>query len=62
MQDTPSVQESDIEALLDTPLEEHKDLVQGELSNGLKYVILPNMLPPERFEAHLEICAGDNYT
>ena len=47
-----------MEALLDRQLEQHKDLVQGELPNGLKYVILPNQVPPERFEAHLEICAG----
>ncbi len=49
---------TDVAALLDTRLEQHKDLVQGELPNGLKYVILPNQVPPERFEAHLEICAG----
>ena len=42
-----------MEALLDRQLEQHKDLVQGELPNGLKYVILPNQVPPERFEAHL---------
>lgn len=48
----------DVEALLNTELEQHKDLVLGELTNGLKYVILPNAVPPERFEAHLEICAG----
>ena len=51
-------QELDLESLLDTKLEQHKDLVQGQLENGLKYVILPNKVPPERFEAHLEICAG----
>lgn len=49
----------DIEHLLDTQLQQHSSLVQGQLSNGLKYVILPNAVPPERFEAHLEICAGD---
>ncbi|CAL8466878.1 g6414 [Coccomyxa elongata] len=51
-------QELDLESILDTKLEQHKDLVQGQLENGLKYVILPNKVPPERFEAHLEICAG----
>lgn len=50
--------ELDVDALLDTELEQHKDLVQGQLENGLRYVILPNAVPPERFEAHLEICAG----
>ena len=48
----------DIDQLLDTELQQHSGLVQGQLSNGLKYVILPNAVPPERFEAHLEICAG----
>ena len=49
----------DVAHLLDTELEQHSSLVQGQLSNGLKYVILPNAVPPERFEAHLEICAGE---
>ena len=30
----------------------------GQLENGLRYVILPNKLPPKRFEAHLEVHAG----
>lgn len=54
-------QELDLESILDTKLEQHKDLVQGQLENGLKYVILPNAVPPERFEAHLEICAGTDF-
>ena len=49
---------TNVEHLLDTELQQHSALVQGRLSNGLKYVILPNAVPPERFEAHLEICAG----
>ena len=36
----------------------HPDLVVGHLSNGLRYVILPNATPPDRFEAHLEVHAG----
>lgn len=59
VQDAPAASGADVEALLETRLEQHKDLVQGELPNGLKYVILPNTVPPERFEAHLEICAGE---
>jgi hypothetical protein len=34
--------ETDLSALLDSELPEHPDLVQGQLENGLKYVILPN--------------------
>lgn len=50
--------ETDLSALLDSELPEHPDLVQGQLENGLKYVILPNSVPPKRFEAHLEIHVG----
>ena len=39
-------------------LENHPDLEIGKLSNGLRYVILPNVSPPNRFEAHLEVHAG----
>ena len=39
-------------------LREHPDLVRGQLENGLRYAILPNRVPPNRFEAHLEIHAG----
>lgn len=33
-------------------------LVTGQLDNGFRYVLLPNKLPPQRFEAHLEVHAG----
>lgn len=36
----------------------HGELATGQLSNGLRYVVLPNKTPPERFEAHLEVHAG----
>lgn len=39
-------------------LENHPNLHIGKLSNGLRYVILPNPSPPNRFEAHLEVHAG----
>ena len=48
----------DVETLLRQELEPNPELVQGQLENGLKYVILPNKVPPNRFEAHLEIHAG----
>lgn len=31
---------------------------EGMLPNGLRYIILNNQSPPERFEAHLEVFAG----
>lgn len=46
------------DGLLSQPLQNHPRLETGQLSNGLRYVILPNTTPPSRFEAHLEIHAG----
>ena len=37
---------------------QHPELVTGQLENGLRYVMLPNKTPPNRFEAHLEVHAG----
>uniref|UniRef100_A0A061SA19 Insulinase (Peptidase family m16) family protein isoform 2 n=1 Tax=Tetraselmis sp. GSL018 TaxID=582737 RepID=A0A061SA19_9CHLO len=45
-------------SLLSKELPKHPDLVQGQLDNGMKYVILPNAVPPQRFEAHLEVHVG----
>ena len=39
-------------------LPEHPDLHRGQLGNGLRYVVLPNQVPPHRFEAHLEMHVG----
>lgn len=44
--------------LKDIVLENHPNLEIGKLRNGLRYVILPNVSPPNRFEAHLEVHAG----
>jgi len=47
------------ESLLEQELPEHPMLHRGILkSNGLRYVVLPNKVPPQRFEAHLEIHVG----
>jgi hypothetical protein len=43
---------------LGAPLPEHPLLRRGTLPNGLRYVVLPNAVPPNRFEAHLEMHAG----
>lgn len=45
-------------AMLHMDVNREKDLVVGQLDNGFRYVILPNKLPPTRFEAHLEVHAG----
>ena len=39
-------------------LPQHKELVTGKLRNGLEYFILPNAVPGQRFEAHLEVLSG----
>jgi predicted Zn-dependent peptidase len=48
----------EVETMLQQPVSRERDLVVGQLANGFKYVILPNKLPPGRFEAHLEVHAG----
>jgi hypothetical protein len=37
---------------------QHTQLVEGKLSNGFTYKILPNSVPSGRFEAHLEVMSG----
>lgn len=49
----------EVEALLRTELQQNEKLDIGYLENGLRYVILPNRAPPNRFEAHLEVHAGE---
>ena len=49
---------ADVESLLDEELPAHEDIHRGVLHNGLKYVILPNKTPSDRFEAHLEMHVG----
>ena len=50
---------SEHKAFLERELPEHPKLHRGTLkSNGLRYVVLPNKVPPQRFEAHLEMHVG----
>ncbi len=49
---------TDVRALLDAEVKPTNDLITGRLDNGMRYAIMPNKLPPERFEAHMEINAG----
>jgi predicted Zn-dependent peptidase len=44
--------------LLSTTLPQHPALLRGQLPNGLRYVVLPNKTPANRFEAHLEMHVG----
>jgi len=45
-------------SLLDEELPAHEDIHRGRLANGLRYVVLPNKTPGDRFEAHLEMHVG----
>lgn len=47
-----------LDDVLRQPLPEHPLMKTGVLPNGLRYIILPNASPPERFETHLEVFAG----
>jgi len=44
--------------LSNRPLPEHPGVKRGVLSNGLRYVLLRNAMPPGRFEAHIELHVG----
>lgn len=49
---------TDVQSMLESDVQGEANLVQGQLDNGMRYIILPNKLPPQRFEAHLEVHAG----
>ena len=49
---------SEVVSLLDEELPAHQDIHRGRLANGLRYVVLPNKVPGDRFEAHLEMHVG----
>ncbi|KAJ7982662.1 Stromal processing peptidase, chloroplastic [Quillaja saponaria] len=58
-----SILDSEIErtqlvGFLGSELPSHPKLCRGQLKNGLRYLILPNKVPPTRFEAHLEVHTG----
>lgn len=42
----------------DRPLPAHEGVHRGVLKNGLRYVIMKNAMPPQRFEAHIELHVG----
>ncbi|KAJ8774389.1 hypothetical protein K2173_011638 [Erythroxylum novogranatense] len=60
-QDSDALFEIDRSALvefLNSELPTHPKLCRGQLQNGLRYLILPNKVPPNRFEAHMEVHVG----
>ncbi|CAA0811256.1 Insulinase (Peptidase family M16) family protein [Striga hermonthica] len=48
----------ELEKFLSLELPPHPKLRRGQLKNGLRYLILPNKVPPNRFEAHMEVHVG----
>ncbi|XVF74025.1 hypothetical protein PTKIN_Ptkin13bG0028700 [Pterospermum kingtungense] len=52
----PQLQE--LEGFLSTELPSNAKLHRGQLKNGLRYLILPNKVPLNRFEAHMEVHVG----
>lgn len=54
----PEVANAGLEGFLDSPLPSHPKLYRGQLKNGLRYIILPNKVPANRFEAHMEVHVG----
>ncbi|XP_078430545.1 insulinase (Peptidase family M16) family protein isoform X2 [Wolffia australiana] len=54
----PEIEAIDLEGFLSSPLPSHTKLHRGQLKNGLRYLILPNKVPANRFEAHMEVHVG----
>ncbi|XP_073003346.1 stromal processing peptidase, chloroplastic [Typha latifolia] len=54
----PEVIQAEVDRFLNSPLPSHPKLHRGQLKNGLRYLILPNKVPGNRFEAHMEIHVG----
>ncbi|XAR64309.1 C-terminal processing peptidase [Bertholletia excelsa] len=54
----PELERTELERFLGLELPSHPKLYRGQLDNGLRYIILPNKVPPNRFEAHMELHVG----
>nr|GMD30644.1 stromal processing peptidase, chloroplastic [Ipomoea batatas] len=54
----PEAERAEFERFLRSELPSHPKLYRGQLKNGLRYLILPNKVPPNRFEAHMEVHVG----
>ncbi|MQL73151.1 hypothetical protein Taro_005482 [Colocasia esculenta] len=54
----PETEAYDLDGFLNSQLPSHPKLHRGQLKNGLRYLILPNKVPANRFEAHMEVHVG----
>ncbi|KAF7133122.1 hypothetical protein RHSIM_Rhsim09G0100400 [Rhododendron simsii] len=52
------VERIELERILSSKLPSHPKLYRGQLRNGLRYLILPNKVPANRFEAHMKVHVG----
>ncbi|CAH9112963.1 unnamed protein product [Cuscuta epithymum] len=54
----PELERAELYRFFSSELPSHPKLYRGQLGNGLRYLILPNKVPPNRFEAHMEVHVG----
>lgn len=52
------MERTELERILGSKLPSHPKLYRGQLRNGLRYLILPNKVPANRFEAHMKVHVG----
>lgn len=45
----PEIEQAELEGFLSSGLPSHPKLYRGQLKNGLRYIILPNKVPPSRY-------------
>jgi hypothetical protein len=45
----PEIERTEFEGFLSSELPSHPKLYRGQLKNGLRYLILPNKVPPSRY-------------
>lgn len=45
----PEIDRAELEGFLSTELPSHPKVYRGQLKNGLRYLILPNKVPPNRY-------------
>ncbi|KAI3741540.1 hypothetical protein L1987_59214 [Smallanthus sonchifolius] len=58
MVDSENSEWQELQGFLSAQLPSHPKLFRGQLESGLRYLILPNKVPQNRFEAHMEVHVG----
>ncbi|KAJ0973564.1 hypothetical protein J5N97_021523 [Dioscorea zingiberensis] len=54
----PEAEKAELQRFLNSELPSHPKLQRRQLKNGLRYIILLNKIPANRFEAHMEVHVG----